>query len=134
MVLDLRTDGTELQIIGNELQFATEISRQFMMLWRERICNFRSEGKLCFAIEKAGDIVDDGLEVIGRFVELPDTLIDAGLIVECSNDQSTINGSATSSSILQHALRLIQVDDGFVELLLSNTFATSFVEFINLLE
>jgi hypothetical protein len=68
MVFDLRADCAKLQIIGYELQFAGEIGCQFMMLRREDVDDVGREGELGLAVEEAGDIVDDGLQVVRRLV------------------------------------------------------------------
>ncbi len=134
MVLYLRADCTKLQIIGDELQFAGEVGWQFLMLRRAAIGDFRGECKLGLTVDEAWNVVDDCFEVVWRFIEFPDTLIDACLVMQCCDDHCSVYSASTSRCILKHALCFVEVDDGFVELLLSYALISEFVELIYLLK
>ena len=47
-------------------------------------------------------VVDDALEVAGAVVELPELLVDGGLVVEYVDDQLLIDVFAAAGSILQY--------------------------------
>lgn len=44
-------------------------------------------------------VVDDGLHIVRRFLELPQSLIGTGLILQCGCNQNPINGFAATCSI-----------------------------------
>ena len=95
------------------------------MLRGKRRCDFWSKGSICFAVEKARDVVDDGFKVIRRFVQLPDALVHTRLIVQRGYDESPIDRPSAPRRILKHTLRLIQIYNGLVKLLLGNALAPS---------
>lgn len=57
-----------------------------MVVRGERIGNIRGECELRLSIEEAGDIVDDGFEVVHGLVQLPNALVDTCLVMQRHDD------------------------------------------------
>lgn len=54
--------------------------------------------------------------------------------MEGGDDECAIDGATTPSSVLQYVFGFIQIDDGFVELLLGDALRSPAIEFVYLLE
>lgn len=105
-----------------------------MVLWGKGVGDIWGECELRLPLEEARDIVDDGLEVVHGLVQLPDPLVDAGLVMQRLDDQSTVNGPSTLRSILEHIFSLVQKDNGLVKLLLRYALGSPSIELVDLFE
>jgi hypothetical protein len=125
VVLDLGTDSAELEIVGDELEFVAEVGLQFVGGGGVR-------GGVRLGGQEGGDVVDDGLDVVGRTGQFPDPLVDAGLVVQRGDYEGALDGPSAPRCVLQDVFGLRQVDHGFVELLVADALAAQGVELLQL--
>lgn len=131
VIFYLRADCTKLKQIDYQIDLISQIDCKFRMLLRLGVNRFRSEIKRGLAAQKGIDIVDDGLDIVCRASQFPNTLVDCGLVMKGSDDEGPINGSAAAGCILQNFLRFLKVDHCLIKLLQGNTGTALGVKMIN---
>ena len=85
------------------------------------------------ALEKRGNVVNDGFQVAFGLLELPGLLIQGSLIVKGRYDKVPFYGFAAAGSILENFFSFCQVNQSMGELLLLNMEAAEMVELFEFL-
>ena len=63
--------------------------------------NLLAEIDFIVVLEVGGDVVDDPLDIVGWFLQLPYPLVDAGEVVQDGEDERPIDGLAAAGPVLQ---------------------------------
>ena len=58
------------------------------------------------AIQWGFYVVDDGLHIVWGLLQIPNSLIGAGLVLESGGDEETVDCSAATGRVLQNSFRL----------------------------
>lgn len=79
----------------------------------------------------SADIVNNCLQIVGRFLQLPQFLVDAGLVMKGDEDHRAIDGLAAARSILQYLFVLAEVEQCLTILFVEQTGYTVRVKLID---
>lgn len=106
MWLILRADGTELQVIKDEMELVLEVDAGFYVLVGVLLEGGKFQFDAFLVFEEGGDVVDDCLDIVDGFLQFPYSVVHTGLVLQRCDDQTPFNGLATRRRILQNILRL----------------------------
>ena len=111
MFSDLRVHCAELQFVQCICFFLFDEARNRIYLFL--LFSFQgvqlSDLRLG-AIQVSVDIIYDGFQVVGRLLELPQFLVDAGLVVQSGDYHRAVDGLSAAGRVLQDLLILIEVN------------------------
>ena len=101
-----------------------------MVIGRRGRLKLRHHYRIRWALNIGIHVVDDSLEVIGRFLQLPQLLVGSCLIMKRRDDEGSINCLATVGSKLKQLLRLLQIHQPLLILLIVYTFHPSLIQLL----
>lgn len=101
-----------------------------MVIGRRGRLELRHHDRIRWALNIGVHVVDNSLEVIGRFLQLPQLLVGSCLIMECRDDEGSINCLATVGSKLKQLLRLLQIHQPLLILLIVYTFHPPLIQLL----
>jgi hypothetical protein len=120
MIISLRVHCAELQIVLRKEGFTVQPLSQDTVLASFGLFFVFSGRRIVAACIVVGyfhegvEVEDEGLEVLGAFIELPDLLVAAGDVVEDVDDDVLVDGFAAAGRVFQYLFCLVEVDEGFL--------------------